>query len=116
MFEETFATDLTKRGIKFEYELERIHFSKPTTYTPDFVLTSDDGSTIYIETKGRFTSFDRAKHLLIKAQHPGLDIRFIFMRSAQAIRKGSKTTYAAWCVKHGFKFSDKKLPKEWANE
>ena len=44
------------------------------TYTPDFLLPNG----IIIETKGRFTPEDRRKHLLIKKQHPDLDIRFVF--------------------------------------
>lgn len=53
------------------------------------------------------------KHLHIKAEHPDLDIRFVFSNSKQRISKTSKTTYADWCLKHGFQYADKEVPKEW---
>src|SRR3546814_2796560 len=62
------------------------------------------------------TLFRSRKHELIKAQHPGLDIRFVFSRSKSPIRKGSKTTYADWCAKRGIPFADKLVPQEWAEE
>lgn len=95
-----------------EYESTTIRYEKPaksSRYTPDFVLPNK----IIIESKGRFLTADRQKHLLIKQQHPQLDIRFVFQRSANPIAKGSKTTYAAWCLKHGFLFADKRIPEEW---
>jgi hypothetical protein len=95
-----------------EYEKNKIKYTVPAsehTYTPDFRLPNG----IYIETKGRFVTEDRKKHLLIKSQHPNLDIRFVFQNSKNKIRKGSKTTYADWCDKYGYKYSDKTIPKEW---
>jgi hypothetical protein len=71
---------------------------------------------LIIETKGRFVTEDRQKHLLIKAQHPELDIRFVFSNSRAKISKTSKTTYAAWCDKYGFKYADKRIPEAWLEE
>ena len=68
---------------------------------------------MYVETKGRFLTADRKKHLLIKAQYPELDIRFLFQNSNARISKSSKTTYADWCNKYGFKFADKTIPSDW---
>ena len=82
------------------------------TYTPDFQLPNG----IIIETKGRFVASDRKKHLLVKKQHPELDIRFIFQNAKGRINKGSKTTYADWCVKNGFLYADKEIPYEWFKE
>ncbi len=110
-FEKNFADSLTKQGIKFKYESDRIPYTKECTYTPDFKL-----GTMYIETKGRFTASDRAKHLRIKEQHPTLDIRFIFMNSRVKLSKISNTTYGEWCDKHGFKWADKAMPKTWLNK
>ena len=59
---------------------------------------------------------DRKKHLLIRAQHPEKDIRFVFTRSATKLYKGARTTYSDWCVKYNFKFADKKIPDSWFNE
>ena len=32
------------------------------------------------------------------------------------IYKGSKTTYADWCIKHNFKFFNKTIPMKWIKE
>lgn len=103
---------LKSRGIDGEYEQHIIKYTKPEThhkYHPDFKLPNG----IFVETKGRFLTADRKKHLLIKAQHPELDIRFLFQNSKTRISKSSKTTYADWCIKYGFKFADKEIPAEW---
>lgn len=110
--EEDLDATLKVIGIDGQYEQHKISYIQPETkhtYTPDFKLPNG----IYIETKGRFVMDDRKKHLLIRQQHPELDIRFIFQNSKNKIRKGSKTTYADWCVKYGFKYADKIIPTEW---
>ena len=81
-------------------------------YTPDFRLPNG----IIVETKGRFISDDRKKHLLVQQQHPDLDIRFVFSNSKAKLNKGAKSTYADWCIKHGFLYADKTIPEEWLNE
>ena len=113
--EESLARQLEEAGVAFTYEATKIHYEIPATphrYTPDFVLPNG----IIIESKGRFLPADRKKHLLVKAQHPQLDIRFVFWRSAAPITKTSKTTYALWCQKHGFQYADKWIPQAWLNE
>jgi hypothetical protein len=108
------AKQLEEAGVKAEYETTKIKYrvEEDRTYTPDFVLPNG----IVVETKGRFVLEDRKKHLLVKSQHPHLDIRFVFTNSKTKIRKGSPTSYADWCNKNGFTFSDKLIPKEWLNE
>jgi len=112
----------------------KLPYCKPLTfhkYTPDIFLRYDRGEVWWpeddnwwsnkkwleehfiVETKGRFLPDDRKKQLLIKSQHPQLDIRFVFSRSGEKIRKGSKTTYAMWCEKHGYLYADKLIPEEW---
>ena len=113
--EEKVANALTEAGIPFTYEKTKVKYIKPASehqYTPDFVL--DNG--IIIETKGLFTAIDRQKHMLVKRQHPHLDIRFVFSNSKQKITKGSRTSYADWCVKNGFQFADKEIPEHWLKE
>lgn len=113
--EEVVADQLRGAGIDPRYESIVVPYEKPVTkhrYTPDFPLTD----AILIETKGRFVTADRQKHILIKKQHPHLDIRFVFSSSKVRISKTSKTTYAAWCEKYGFKYADKKIPLEWLEE
>lgn len=108
------AAYLKKLKIKFEYEKMRIKWQdlRFKTYTPDFVL--DNG--IIIETKGRFIYSDRTKHLMVKAQHPEHDIRFVFSNPNQKLYKGSKTTYGDWCEKNGFKYAKEIIPVEWTKE
>lgn len=81
-------------------------------YTPDLTLTFKDGTIRYIECKGYFDTEDRSKHLLIKQQHPDMDIRFIFMANNK-IHKLSTTRYSDWCDKHGFKYAFRQVPEEW---
>lgn len=110
--EEKVAKQLEEAGIKVDYETTKIKYVQPETkhtYTPDFVLPNG----IIVETKGRFVVADRKRHLLIKQQHPDLDIRFVFSNSKAKISKGSKTSYADWCNKNGFLYADKEIPKEW---
>tara|TARA_B100000795_G_scaffold138067_1_gene103127 strand:- start:12412 stop:12825 length:414 start_codon:yes stop_codon:yes gene_type:complete len=112
--EKRVADELTSQGILFSYEEQKIEYTRParqSKYTPDFVI-----GTMIIETKGRFQTDDRAKHLLIKDQHPHLDIRFVFSNPKQRISKTSKTTYAMWCLKHDFKFAKGSIPIEWLSE
>ena len=112
--EEDMAEYLKKLKIKFTYEKEKIKWVdlKIRTYTPDFVLENG----IIIETKGRFISVDRRKHKEIKKQFPDLDIRFVFNNSRSKLYKGAKSSYGDWCKKHGFKYADKTIPKEWLKE
>lgn len=113
--EEKVQAQLVAQGIDPQYEQHKIPYTKPakaSKYTPDFLLPSG----VFVETKGRFITEDRQKHLLIKAQHPDIEIRFVFSNSKQRISKTSKTTYADWCLKHGFKFADKLIPQKWIDE
>lgn len=107
-------------GRSFEFETDKIDYLKPaktSKYNPDFKLIKRDGSVMYIESKGLFDTADRAKHLLIRSQHPDIDIRFVFQNANSRISKQSKTTYAKWCEDKGFKFSDKgRVPREWLDE
>lgn len=110
-FELNLAVNLKERKIPFEYEKKKLtYIPDPKTYTPDFYLVDTD---IYIEAKGQLTKPDRVKMILIKKQHPDLDIRFVFMNARNKIYKGSKTTYADWCVRHGFEWAEKSIPTDW---
>ena len=60
-------------------------------YTPDFRLSNG----VLVETKGRFSARDQVKHLLLWAQHPGLDVRFLFQRASIRLTPRSRTTYGA---------------------
>jgi len=106
------AKDLAARKVRFKYEERVVEYLKPSTkhkYTPDIELENG----ILIEVKGFWKMADRQKHLMIKEQYPDLDIRFVFGNSKNKIYKKSKTTYGDWCEKHGFKYADKIVPKDW---
>ena len=114
-FEHTVSKELTEAKVKFEYETTVISYIKPETnhtYTIDFTLPNG----ILVETKGRWVIEDRKKHLLIKKQHPELDIRIVFMSGKTKIRKGSKTTYGMFCDKHDIPWAEKTIPNSWFSE
>lgn len=104
--------------MEFRYEPFSIPYvkpAKPAKYKPDFLLLP---SYILVETKGRFVSDDRAKHLDIRDQHPELDIRFVFSDPNARIGKQSLTTYAAWCqgknpAKAVFQYAAVSIPQAW---
>lgn len=114
--EERVAKQLEDLKVKYEYETETITYTKPEEkgrYTPDFIL--DNG--IYVETKGQFVTSDRKKHKLIKKQFGNkFDIRFVFSNPNARIGKKSKTTYADWCERYGFKYAAKDIPQSWIDE
>lgn len=113
--EEQVAKQLSSQRVEFTYESHVIRYVKPergAKYTPDFVLHNG----IVVETKGRFVTADRQKHILLKEQHPGLDVRFVFSNPHARISKTSKTTYAMWCKKHGFHYAKQYIPQDWIDQ
>lgn len=109
------AQELDALEVPYSYEQYKLKYEVPArvaTYTPDYVLPNG----IIIETKGRFLTADRQKHLLVKNDHPGIDIRFVFSNANTRISKQSKTTYAVWCMSHGFLFASKSIPTDWLEE
>jgi hypothetical protein len=75
-----------------------------------------DGGKMYVETKGRWVKTDRLKFDLIFEQYPGIDIRFVFQNPNAKLYKGSKTTYAQYCDKKGWRWAKKEIPEEWLKE
>ena len=105
---------LDEHKVKYDYENIKIEWEDLAyrTYTPDFILYNG----IIIETKGRFLAADGRKHIAIKKQHPKLDIRFVFTNSRAKLSKGAKSSYADWCIKHGFRYYDRIIPEDWLKE
>lgn len=125
--EERTAKNLEELGVPYEFETLKLPYLVPASnhkYTPDFLITTKSGKTLIIETKGIWAFADRKKHLLIREQHPDLDIRFVFSRSKSKISKKSLTTYADICNGMGrgsfkgitWKYADKEIPQEWIDE
>ena len=102
--------------VNWWYETDKITYVLDHTYVTDFKLVGKHGKVMFIETKGYFKPKDRTKHKKIREQHPDCDVRFVFMNSKTRLNKSSKTTYGSWCTKHGFKYADKVIPKEWLEE
>lgn len=114
--EEKAAAQIAAAGFPVHYESLKLHYEWPAqqcTYTPDFPFLHNG---IIAETKGRFLTEDRQKQKHLKAQYPDLDIRFVFSNANARLTKTSKTTYAAWSEKYGFKWAHKIIPASWFAE
>jgi predicted nuclease of restriction endonuclease-like RecB superfamily len=94
--------------ISFSYTVEETR-----TYIPDFQITTKSGRVFYIEYKGVLDLETRKKMVRVRDQHPALDVRFVFQKAGNKIRKGSPTTYWMWCDQNGFMWADNEIPKEW---
>jgi hypothetical protein len=108
--EQEFASALTDKGLQFQYEEFKLPYVISKHYNPDFFLI-DYG--FFIEYKGYFKPADRKKHLLIKQQHPHIDLRFIFQNASNKLNKRSRTTYGDWCDRHQFLWAEGSIPKQW---
>lgn len=116
--EKKISDQIVNAGIELLYETDKIHYvipSRQAKYTPDFKLPKP-GGFFFVETKGIWTVQDRAKHILVKQQCPDLDIRFVFSNQNARLYKGSPTTYAMYCDKHGFRYAAKLIPDDWLEE
>ena len=118
--EETVSRQIADAGLPVVYEpkADKVSYTWPerqSTYLPDFKLPKQ-GGFFFVETKGRWTVDDRQKHLLIKEQHPDIDIRFVFSNQNAPLYKGSPNRYCDWCDKHGFVYANKTIPPEWLQE
>ena len=114
------ADQIKEAKYPVNYETKTLQYIVPqknSKYTPDFIFTKKNGSIMYIETKGRWTSTDRQKMKHILASNPGIDLRMVFQNPNQKISKGSKTTYEAYANKLGINHVAKKdIPTEWFQE
>lgn len=113
-FELEIANFLKSNNINTDeaYEVKKVTYIIPESehkYTVDWILPNG----ILIETKGRWTPADRKKMVLVKKQHPELDIRMVFVNGNTKISKNSKTTYGSFCDKHGITWTSKAIPKSW---
>ena len=105
------ADQLEKQRVKFVFEPSRIEYEVLKRYTPDFLLPNG----ILIEVKGWFKAEDQRKHKLIKAQHPELDIRFVFQRLRTKVQ-GGRFTCEEWCIKYNFLYAESIVPNSWLHE
>jgi len=117
-YETEVAANLSSQSFQYDYELTAFKYHDPIvkgvclacgskhvaqhrTYTPDFALKNATGNVAFvIETKGLFTAENRRTALLMKQQHPTVDVRMLFMRNNK-LHKSNPKTYGDWCDKQG---------------
>lgn len=113
-FEERVIDDLTQRSVPHMYEPEKLAYYVERYYVPDLKV-----GTMYVELKGYFRQDAQRKMKAVKAQHPELDIRFVFqnanatIQGAKKRKDGSKMTCAEWAERNGFVYSEGTIPEEW---
>ena len=116
-FEERVISDLTERGVPYKYEPEKIAYTVERHYIPDLLINQ-----MWVELKGYFRQDAQRKMKAIKAQHPDMDIRFVFQKADSPIqgakkrKDGSKMTCAEWADRQGFVWAEATIPEEWLNE
>ena len=113
------SRQIEEAGLPVSYEQDKIKYIVPereASYTPDFKIVRPDGTHFFIEGKGIWDVASRQKHILIKEQFPDIDIRFVFSNQNARLYKGSPTTYAQFCDKHGFQYANRVIPEEWLDE
>ena len=103
-FEEALLKQLRRAKCDVLYESEKIPYVLARHYLPDFIISTPTGK-VYIEAKGYFRPEHKAKMVAVKKQHPELDIRIVFYTARPA--------YVRWAERHGFKWAEGKVPKEW---
>jgi hypothetical protein len=112
-YEKRIARQLKKAGAKFTYERHAIPYirnGKVSHYHPDFHVNRQ----FYLETKGYFVggARDRQKLILVRQQHPELDLRITFQDETLLVGPGM--SYADWADTWGIPWSGGgKVPLEW---
>lgn len=133
-YETEVAANLSSQSFQYDYELTAFKYHDPIvkgvclacgskhvaqhrTYTPDFALKNATGNVaFFIETKGLFTAENRRTALLMKQQHPTVDVRMLFMRNNK-LHKSNPKTYGDWCDANDIKWAaGKDIPDEWKEE
>lgn len=124
--EKTVCDDLDKRGVKFEYEADKLSYqrsirggtcgkcgansiTRKASYTPDVKLS--DGS--YIEIKGRFTASNRSRMADFKRSNPNVRVRLLFAADNWCT-KAKRQRYSDWAKANGFELAvGKRVPDAW---
>ena len=116
--EERFESILKDFDVPYEYEVTKIDYIIPEsshTYTVDWTVLNGK----LIETKGYLSDHsERRKYVLLKEQHPDLDLRFVF-DNPNKLCGGTKMSHAKWAEKYGFRYcsiKDTEQIKQWITE
>ncbi len=113
-FEEQVISDLVVRLVPHEYEPLKLSYYVERNYIPDLRV-----GTMIVELKGYFRQDSQRKMKAVKAQHPELDIRFVFQKASSTIqgakkrKDGSKMTCQQWADRNGFIWAEQTIPEEW---
>ena len=86
----------------------KVEYVTPHKYQVDFV--DPEEPNIYYEAKGYFRPGEARKYVMIKEQHPDIEIIFIFqqprnrMSGAKRRKDGTTMTMGEWADKRGFRW------------
>lgn len=110
-FEDRVRKMFNTHGIKAEYEKDKIAYTVPSNYVPDFKI-----GDIYVEAKGYFDTDARKKMKYVKLSNPELDIRIWFQKDNYLTKK-KKMKYSDWAVKNGYPYHvGESFPSHWFKE
>jgi hypothetical protein len=116
--EQRFEEILRDNDVKYKYEVTKISYIIPEsshTYTVDWTIDKK----LLIETKGYLSDYsERRKYVLLKEQHPDLDLRFVF-DNPNKLCGGTKMTHAKWAEKYEFTYcsiKDTETILKWVQE
>jgi hypothetical protein len=118
-YEEQIRAQLDRLGVDYVYEQQALKYVPPVKAhrkTFDWWITTRTGKIIVVESKGWWQPKTRIAELECIAQNPEIDVRYVFQNPNKKIRKGSKTSYADVCRKHGIAFAKGLVPTEWLEE
>ena len=104
--------------VAYDYEVTKIPYTIPESnhnYTVDWTFING----LLVETKGYLSDHkERYKYVLLKQQHPDLDLRFVF-DNPNKLCGGTKMTHAKWAEKYNFPYCsirDVEQIKQWIKD
>lgn len=113
-----FEEILKDNQAEYEYEVTVFPYKIPESdhkYTVDWTLRKG----LLLETKGYLSDYqERHKYVLLKEQHPDMDLRFVF-DNPNKLCGGTKMTHGKWAEKYGFPWcgiKDIEVIKQWIEE
>lgn len=113
-FEEILQETKTEYG----YEVTKIPYTVPES-NHNYIVDFSTPNKIHWEVKGWLSDHqERQKYVLVKQQHPDIDLRFVF-DNINKLCGGTKYTHKTWCEKNGFKYcsvKDTDTIANWAKE
>ena len=113
-----FEDILIANETEYEYEVTVIPYIVPES-KHKYIVDFSTNNGIQWEVKGWLSDHqERQKYLLVKQQHPNIDLRFVF-DNINKLCGGTKYTHKTWCEKNGFKYcsiKDVDIIKSWVEE